>query len=62
MSMKLYNEAKELFGDMVNLTEEESKAYAEYINSISEPVNGRTFWEILDEFVGGGVCSRDNSK
>ena len=62
MSMKLYNEAKELFGDMVDLTEEEYKEFAEYINSISEPVNGRTFWEILDEFVGRGVCSRDNSK
>ncbi len=52
MSMKLYNEAKELFGDMVDLTEEEYQEFAEYINSISEPVNGRTFWEILDEFVG----------
>lgn len=62
MSMKLYNEAKELFGDMVDLTEEEYKEFAEYINSISEPVNGRTFWEILDEFVGRGVCSRNNSK
>jgi hypothetical protein len=60
--MKLYNEANELFGDMVDLTEEEYKEFAEYINSISEPVNGRTFWEILDEFVGRGVCSRNNSK
>ena len=62
MSMKLYNEAKELFGDMVDLTEEEYKEFAEYINSISEPVNGRTFWEIIDEFVGRGVCSRNNTK
>ncbi len=62
MSMKLYNEAKELFGDMVDLTEEEYREFAEYIDSISEPVNGRTFWEILDEFVGRGVCSRNNSK
>lgn len=62
MSMKMYNEAKELFGDMVDLTEEEYKEFAEYINSISEPVNGRTFWEIVDEFVGRGVCSRDNTK
>ena len=60
--MKLYNEAKELFGDMVDLTEEEYREFAEYIDSISEPVNGRTFWEILDEFVGRGVCSRNNSK
>ena len=52
MSMKLYNEAEELFGEMIDLTEEEYKEFAEYINSISEPVNGRTFWEILDEFVG----------
>lgn len=55
MSMKLYNEAEELFGEMVDLTKEEYEEFAEfaeYINSISEPVNGRTFWEILDEFVG----------
>ena len=52
MSMKLYNEAEELFGEMVDLTKEEYEEFAEYINSISEPVNGRTFWKILDEFVG----------
>lgn len=61
MSMKLYNEAEELFGEQIDLTEEEYKEFAEYINSISEPVNGRTFWEILDEFVGRGICCRKNS-
>ena len=53
MSMKLYNEAEELFGEMVDLTEEEYQEFAEYINSISEPVNGRTFWQILDDFISG---------
>ena len=52
MFKKLYNEAKELFGEQIDLTEEEYREFAEYINSISEPVNGRTFWEILNEFVG----------
>ena len=61
MSMKLYNEAEELFGEQIDLTEEEYKEFAEYINSISEPVNGRTFWEILDEFVGRVICCRKNS-
>ena len=62
MSMKLYNEAKELFGEMVDLTEEEIQQVSEYIDSISEPVNGKTFWELIDEFVGRRVCCRNNSK
>lgn len=44
--------AEEIFGEMRDLTEEEYKEYIEYINSISEPVKGRTIWEILDEFMG----------
>ncbi|MBQ6631026.1 MAG: hypothetical protein IJH55_02690 [Romboutsia sp.] len=52
MSMKLYNEAKELFGEMVDLTDEEIKQVSEYIDSISKPSEGKTFWELIDEFVG----------
>ena len=51
---ELYNEAKELFGDMRDVTQEEADQVAEYINSISEPT-GINFWEKLDEFVGRRV-------
>ena len=44
MSMKLYNEAKELFGEMVDLTDEEIKQVSEYIDSISKPSEGKTFF------------------
>lgn len=47
----LYNTAKELFGEMRDLTKEERKAYNEYIESISEPT-GINFYEVLDEFMG----------
>ena len=44
---RLYNEAKELFGDMRDLTEEEYEQYKKYIESISEPT-GINIWEILE--------------
>ena len=53
MFKKLYNECEELFGEQIDLTEEEYKEYIEYIKSISEPVRGRTFWEIMDDFISG---------
>lgn len=55
MFMKLYNEAKELFGEMRDLTEDELEQLGEYLNSISEPT-GLNMWEILDEqFMGRSI-------
>ncbi len=44
---RLYNEAKELFGEMRDLTKEEYEQYKKYIESISEPT-GINIWEILE--------------
>lgn len=44
---RLYNEVKELFGEMRDLTKEEYEQYKKYIESISEPT-GINIWEILE--------------
>lgn len=44
----VYNEVKELFGEMRDLTEEEREAYREYIKSISKPT-GINIWELLED-------------
>ena len=46
--MKINELAKELFGEMRDLTEEEQKSYNEYLKSISKPT-GINFWDLYEE-------------
>jgi hypothetical protein len=45
--MNIYELAKELFGEMRDLTEEERENYNNYIKSISTPT-GINFWDLIE--------------